>query len=328
MRSIHPSPDKQSCAQRALTRRSLLQASAAAFGAVALRPGVAFAQDESPSGCTLGFSTYGMKTLRTEDAVDAVAEIGFDAIEIAVRPDWDSAPGKMPPERRAAIAKRLKDEGLRLSALMEHLQPSGDAKVHRQHLQRLAGVFELAVDWQTHQKPLVQTTLGGGDWSKLRSFYVDIIGDWLEVAKRHDVVLAIKPHRGGGMSRPSEAVWLIQQLGNSPNLRMVYDYSHYAFRDMPLKETVTTALPYTAHIALKSVAQHDGKVAFLLPGASDAIDFPALFHQFYAGGYRGDLNCEVSGMVWGKPNYDPKEAARQCYAAMNHALQEANVPRV
>ncbi len=83
-----------------------------------------------------------------------------------------------------------------------------------------------------------------------------------------------------------------------------------------------------AHIALKSVAQHSGKAAFLLPGASDTIDFPALFRQFYAGGYRGDLNCEVSGMVWGKPNYDSLEAARKCYAAMHHAMQEVNVPRV
>ncbi|WP_218934427.1 sugar phosphate isomerase/epimerase family protein [Rosistilla ulvae] len=269
-----------------------------------------------------------MKSLKTEQAIDAIAEIGFDAIEIAVRPDWESAPANMPPKRRTAIRKQLFEKQLRLSSLMEHLEPSHDDRVHRKHLDRLSQVFELAEAWQPNQKPLVQTTLGGGHWDKRRTFYVDRVGDWLATAKEHEIVLAVKPHRGGGMSRPSEAAWLIQQLGNSPNLRMVYDYSHYAFRDMPLNETVATALPYTAHVALKDVRQRDGKVDFLLPGATGNVDFPNLFRQFYTGGYRGDMNCEVSGMVWGKPGYQPIESARQCYAWMSQAMQQANVPRV
>ncbi|UUO07728.1 sugar phosphate isomerase/epimerase [Blastopirellula sp. J2-11] len=308
-----------------LSRRQVLQGAAAAI--LIASPAASPAQAPSQDGCTLGFSTYGMKTLQTEDAIQAVAKIGFDAIEIAVRPDWDSAPGKMPAKRRQRVRQLLAENQLQLTSLMEHLEPSRDEKERQSQLDRLQGVFELAEDWRIDQKPLVQTTLGGGNWNELREFYRDRIGQWVELAEQHDVVIAVKPHRGGGMSRPSEAVWLIQQLGNPRCLRMVYDYSHYAFREMPLDETVQTALPYTAHIALKDAMQQGKNVAFQLPGKSDNVDFSRIFRLFYAGGYRGDLNCEVSGMVWGKPGYDPIESAKLCYASMSKAMQTAEVPR-
>ncbi len=312
---------------RTLTRRQMLQQGAAVATALMLAPAAVRAANPAPGGCTLGFSTYGMKALKTEDAIRQTQAIGFDAIEIAVRPDWDSAPGNMPPDRRAAVGRQLKESGLKLTSLMEHMEPSTSNDEHQQHLIRLAGVCELAADWSTRARPLVQTTLGGGEWEKKQEFYRDRVGDWLEVAEKHEVVLAIKPHRGGGMSQPSEAVWLIQQLGNSKWLRMVYDYSHYAFRDLPLKETIETALPYTAHIAVKDPVQQGDRVVFDLPGTHGTVDFPLLFRKFYDGGYRGDMSCEVSGMVWSRPDYDQIEGAKRCYAAMAKAFEESGVPR-
>ena len=41
---------------------------------------------------------------------------------------------------------------------------------------------------------------------------------------------------------------------------MVYDYSHYAYRDMPLEETVRTALPYTAHVVVKDAVREGDRV--------------------------------------------------------------------
>lgn len=309
------------------TRRQMLQQSTAMATAWLLTPAAVRAADQIPGSCTLGFSTYGMKTLKTEEAIRQVADIGFDAIEIAVRPDWDSAPGNMPSDRRTAVGRQLKESGLKLTSLMEHMEPSPSDDEHRKHLIRLAEVCELAAAWSTGAKPLVQTTLGGGEWEKKKEFYRDRVGDWLEVAKEQEVVLAIKPHRGGGMSRPSEAVWLIQQLGNSKWLRMVYDYSHYAFRNLPLEDTIKTALPYTAHIAVKDPVQQGDRVVFDLPGTHGTVDFPLLFRKFYDGGYRGDMSCEVSGMVWSKPDYDPIEGAKRCYSAMAKAFHASGVPR-
>ena len=129
------------------------------------------------------------------------------------------------------------------------------------------------------------------------------------------------------MSKPSEAAWLIKQLDDTPWIRMVYDYSHYAFREMSVPATVETALPYTGHIAIKDVVKTEKGFKFVLPGASDTFDYADLLKRFYAGGYRGDICCEVSSMVSGQPNYDAIAAAKTCYANIAAQFKLAGVPR-
>ncbi|MBN2307405.1 MAG: sugar phosphate isomerase/epimerase, partial [Candidatus Hydrogenedentes bacterium] len=64
-----------------------------------------------------------------------------------------------------------------------------------------------------------------------------------------------------------------------------------------------------------------------LPGESGTIDYAVLLRLFYAGGYRADVCCEVSGVVSGKPGYDPVAAANTSYANVAPAFEEAGVPR-
>lgn len=276
--------------------------------------------------CTLGFSTYGMKTMPTEKALAVLAEIGFDAVELAVRTGWDADSAKLNRKRRKAIRKQLQDLPLRLTSLMEHVFPTDDRQ-QQMALDRLKLAAELAQDLSPQAPPVIQTVLGGGQFEKIKIQMVEHLAEWVKVADATETTIAIKPHRGGGVSKPSEAVWLIEQLGKPPRVRMVYDYSHYAFRDLPLAETIRTALPYTSHIAVKDASQENGRVRFKLPGEAGTIDFAALIRQFYAGGYRGDFNCEVSGHVSGQPGYDPISAAKTSYTNMSAAFQKAGVPR-
>lgn len=280
-----------------------------------------------PTGCTFSFSTYGMKTLKTERAIQVLKEIGYDGLELTVWPDWDASPDNMPPERRRAIRGLLEQTGLKLASLMENLTPAAKDQDHAAQLERLRRAAALGHDLAPNDPPLIQTVLGGGKWDERKTLFRDRLGDWVKVADQTRTVIAIKPHRGGGMSRPSEAVWLIKQLGDPPRLRMVYDYSHYAFRDMPLPETVKTALPYTAHIAVKDAAKEGDRIVFKLPGDAGTIDYEMLLRLFYAGGYRGDVCCEISGMVWNRPDYDPIAAAKTCYKNLAPAFKKAGVPR-
>jgi inosose dehydratase len=268
-----------------------------------------------------------MKALPIEEAIAAIAEIGFDSIEITAHTVWDAAPPKMPAERRKAVRAQLADAGLVLTSLMEHIYPAVDDAQHARDQERLKAVVQLGRDLSPYDVPLVQTVLGGGSWEEKRGLFRDRLADWVKVCRDGGAVLAIKPHRGGAMSKPSEAAWLIQQLDDTPWLRMVYDYSHYAFRDLPVEETVKTALPYTAHIAVKDAYQDGDRVAFALPGEKGAVDFAKILRLFYEGGYRGDVSCEISGMVWGKEGYDPKAAAKACYDNMAPVFEEAGVPR-
>ena len=66
---------------------------------------------------------------------------------------------------------------------------------------------------------------------------------------------------------------------------------------------------------------------FALPGEAGTVDFPKLLTQFHAGGYTGDISCEVSGQVWGKSGYDPVIAAKVCYRNMAAAFVEAGIAR-
>lgn len=309
-------------------RRDFLKQSAGLAVTIGgLQAGRSIARSTPAEGVTFSFGTYGMQTLRTEVALQAVADIGYDGIELCVRPEWDADPQKLNGTRRAMLRDQLQTLNLKLTALMEHLIPTAERTQQMAILERLRWVAELAGDLAPANPPLVQTVLGGGEWSTVRGLYRDQLGQWLEILSPAGVTLAIKPHRGGALSRPSEAVELIHDLGKPQRLKLVYDYSHYAFRNLSLEETIAVALPYTAHVAIKDAVQDRGKVRFALPGESGTFDYQPLFSRFYRGGYRGDFCCEVSSMVFGAPNYDPIAAAKNCYQKLAPLFTTADVPR-
>ncbi|MEL6107116.1 MAG: sugar phosphate isomerase/epimerase family protein [Planctomycetota bacterium] len=305
-----------------ISRRTCLVAGLALAGATTTRGAVA------SHSMTLGFGTYGMKSLTTESAIKAIAEIGFDSIEITVNSGWDADSSMLGKARRAGLASQIQASGLKLTSLMEHVPPTSE-KLQRVALQRLRLAADVAHDLAADEPPLIQTVLGGGDFESTKQALVDRLGKWVELADATETVIAIKPHRGGAMSKPSQAVWLMNRLGDPARLRMVYDYSHYAFRDLDIESTVQAALPSTAHIAVKDAVKDTatGRVRFALPGESGTVDYKRIFGLFKAGGYRGDVSCEVSGQVWSQKNYDPIAAARRCYKNMAAAFESAGMTR-
>lgn len=307
-----------------LDRRRCLQGLAGA--ALGLAGGRIACAGDDRSTCTLGIGTYSTKGLPLEQAIGLIADVGYDSIEIAVMPGYDGEPATMPALRCRQVRELLEKRTLRLTALMENIPPAEADAQHSLQLERLRKVVVLARELAPQEAtPLVQTVLGGGKWPERQTLFRDRLGDWLRVFADAGVTLAIKPHRGGAMSRPAEAIWLMDQLGRPARLKMVYDYSHYALRDMPLEETIREALPVTAHVALKDAVAEGQRVVFRLPGETREIDYPRLFRRFYEGGYRGDFCCEVSGMVSSQPGYDAAKAARTCYANMSRAMAAAEV---
>lgn len=306
-------------------RRQCLQALAAvALAGAEIRRSAAA---ENEPHCTLSIGTYSMKGRPLEDAIGLIADIGYDGLEIAVMPGYDGEPASLAAQRRQRVRALLAARNLQLTALMENLSPAAADAQHRAQLERLRNVVALARDLAPPQPPLVQTVLGGGAWDERKTLFRDRLGEWLAVFNDAGVTLAIKPHRGGAMSRPSEAIWLMEQLGRPARLRMVYDYSHYALRDMPLEETIRESLGVTAHVALKDAVPEGNRVVFRLPGESGSFDYARLFRLFYEGGYRRDFCCEVSSMISSQADYDAPAAAKACYERMAAAMAAANVPR-
>ena len=307
-----------------VSRRQFLQSTAAIAAA---GPLASLRAESIAGGMTLSIGNYGMKSLKQEEAIEAIARMGYDGTEIATMPEWDSSPAKMPSARRTEIRKLLSDKGLKLTALMENLPPSADDKQHAASLERLKGVIAMSHELVPDAPPLVQTVLGGGMWEMVREMLRDRLADWVKLADETRTVIAIKPHRGGGMSKPADAIWLFEQLGKPARLRMVYDYSHYAYRDLSIDDTVRESLPWTAHMAVKDAIKTGDKIGFDLPGTSGAIDFARILRLFFDGGYRGDVCCEVSAQVSGRPDYDPIAAAEKSYAAMSKVFEAAGIKR-
>lgn len=314
-----------------IDRRRFLEASAAAAATVIV-PGtrafvLAEAAGKKEQRLTLGFSLYGMKSLSLDEALAACAKIGYDAVELAVMPDWPAAPGALSVQSRRKLRERLMELGLSLPALMENLNLGADDAADRQQRERLKAACELAHDLAPEQPPLVETVVGGkaGEWPKVKQRFADRLAGWARIAEETKTVLAIKPHRFGALNAPGDAVALAQQI-NSPWLKLAYDYSHFQFREMPLDDTLHEMIPHTRFIHVKDTVLENGKAQFVLPG-DGGFDYVPLLRQAAALGYRGCVCVEVSGMVSNQPGYNPVAAAKRCYENLAPAFEKAGLAR-
>jgi len=183
-----------------------------------------------------------MKSLKTEDAIRILREIGYDSVELTAIKGWDGEPAQFDAARRITMRKRFTDLGLKLSALMENLPPHPTTRPIARHSIALKLAAQLAHDLCPDRPPLIETILGGTDWPKAKELFLRRLPDWAKLADAESVVIAIKPHRNSAMNRPEQAIELFEALGKPPRLRMVYDYSHYAMREMPMDQTIRTSL--------------------------------------------------------------------------------------
>jgi inosose dehydratase len=172
----------------------------------------------------------------------------------------------------------------------------------------------------------LETVLGGkpADWEALREPLAERLRSWAEVARKHDLVIAVKPHVSGALHRPDDAVWLVDAVG-SPHIRLVYDYSHYEAQGLSFDPTLTRLFDRTAFIHIKDGRRTEGKVQFLLPGEG-TTDYAAYLRRLVELGYAGSVTVEVSGMIHGRADYDPVAAAKQCYRTLAAAWEKADLP--
>ena len=100
------------------------------------------------------------------------------------------------------------------------------------------------------------------------------------------------------------------------------------YTGLELVPTIIQAANKTAHIAVKDTIKNpDDGYQFKLPGSTGVIDFATLIKTMYQSGYRGDISCEVSSMLWREPGYEPRRAIRTCYTNMSKAFRESGVKR-
>ncbi|MBX3399422.1 MAG: sugar phosphate isomerase/epimerase [Gemmataceae bacterium] len=293
-----------------LTRREWL-------AAVPLLTGTAVAAN--PARIPLGFSLYGMKTMKLADALSACSKIGYDGVELALMPGYPAEPKLLSANARKDLRTRLADHKLALHGLMENLPEPAADPVHKANLDRLKAAFELG-HALADGKPVVETILGGkpAEWESRKEAIAERMRSWAAVAKASNGILAIKLHVGNALHTIDGAQWLVKQVA-SPHFRLGFDFSHLVLRGVKLAEAIENLVPQAAFVHIKDAKGTPEKFEFLLPG-EHGIDYAEYVKRLSAAQYAGPVVVEVSGMISNKPGYDPVAAAAKSYANLANAF--------
>ena len=144
----------------------------------------------------LGIGNYGMKSMQTAEAVQTIARIGYDAVELTMMPGWPSEPTTLVKPERQRIADLMDELGMVLPSLLEQIPIIGDEAEHAENLERLKRDAELGHDVSPKTPPVIQTHLGGKsqEWEKQKELVVKRLGDWAEVGRSTGTVICIKVH--------------------------------------------------------------------------------------------------------------------------------------
>ena len=271
---------------------------------------VARAQSERFS---YGFSLYGMKTVPVLEALGIVASIGYKTTELCLRRTWNTEPKLLTREDRRTIRRRIGDLGLSLPAVMESL-PLVGANVRREdNVERLRAAAEVAHETSPGSPALIETTVGGrpAAWDKIKNQMVDELGAWARTMETLKTTLAIKAHVLSAMNLPDRIVWLHDQV-NSPWIRMMYDYSHFALNGQDLRESMQKVASRAAFVHVKDWKGVAADHRFLLPG-DGLLDYSEYKRILAEVGYQGAVVVEVSVHVFDELGYDPVAAAKRCW---------------
>jgi inosose dehydratase len=278
------------------------------------------AQAAAPSGVSLGFSLYGMKTLPLNEALKACAEIGYANVELALNPGFPSEPKVFTTAARAEAKQQLAALKLDLPCLMVNLSLTADDKAHATNLQSINDAAQLARDMNAAQPPIIETVLGGkpATWEQQKTGMAERLHSWAETAEKAQTTIAIKAHVGSAVNSPERLLWLLEQV-KSPAVQVAYDYSHFELQGIDMEESMKLLLPRTKFIHVKDSTGEPAKFQFLLPGEG-RTDYVKYFTALKQHGYHGPVVVEVSGQIFSKPGYEPIAAAKKCYAVLSGAL--------
>lgn len=277
----------------------------------------------------LGYSTWGMPTVPIDTALEHLAGLGFDGVEIAVLRGYTTELDTLDAAERRRIRRLLAQYGLGLPAIAGHQSMlAREAAAHAENWRRLTGAVDLCVDWAGEGGPPVLDTIlgsGPGDWNGQEDFILERLGTLVDYCASRQVILAIEPHVGDGMSTPERVLWLLSAM-DSPYLKLNFDISHFEVQGLRTEETVPALAPYAAHTHVKDQRGRVPDFEFLIPGEG-GFDYVTYLQEMQKAGYEGYITAEVSVQVQRRPDYDPLAAADLTYRTLNRAFQEAGITR-
>lgn len=272
----------------------------------------------------LSGSNYGMPTLSLDEALAFHARVGYRAMELTVLSMYATAIGRFDAAERKRARELFEHHGIACSGVANfETLTDPDPSVTDPILAHHHAAIDLAVELATEGTPPVVAFYSGGtveEWPEARERLIERIAGLAEYARSRGVVMAMKAHALGCVSRPHQLVDLFEQVG-SPSFRFCFDMSHYEVQGLSIEQAMYPLLPLSAHAEVKGSIGRAPHQEYMIPGEANLqSDFVAQFRAMKELGYRGYIVPEMSVHVMRRPNYDQYDALRLSYGALTQAL--------
>ena len=266
----------------------------------------------------IAYSTYALQGVDPFDAVVQVRAIGYDSLEINCGAAWPTSPERFGPGQRSRLREALQGAGFPPPPVMNLIGLCAAAEEPAAKSEQLRQTCRLARDLSWQDCPsVVTTTLGpqAGSWDESKDAVASRLRVYGELAAQENSVLAVEPHIGQELDTPEKANWLMQAVDH-PHVRLNFDYSHFHVQGIGLAHSLELTGRHAVHAHIKDGRMVDGEVRFALPG-DDRLDLAAYFRAVHTAGLDVPITAEVSGQIWGRPDYDPWPVARRCFANLD-----------
>jgi len=278
----------------------------------------------------IAYGTYALPQMMLEDAFPALAQIGYDGVELFIGPRHVGAMlDDFDPARREQLRSILERTGLGLPAFMVYGSVyAPDRAAHLANLEAMRLYAQLARDLGMAEPPVLACGFGGraDEWDTIKEQMVEALADYAVVAEEEGFIFAGEAHSGAAVDRSERVVWLLDEV-NHPRARFHFDIVHLFLAGEPIDECVRTLVPYTAHTHIMDARRYpDGSRDLLLLGDGD-LDTVAYLRAMDEAGWDDFITLEFSTLIWGSDDYDAMAAARHSYETLTRAFAEAGVAR-
>jgi sugar phosphate isomerase/epimerase len=267
----------------------------------------------------LAFSTNAFKKNSLEEAVDAIAAVGYGGVELmADRPH--AYPADMPGERRRNLARRLAGDGgnpaavparrdgaalevsnvnaFTLFACGDTYHPTWieeDAGERRRRIAHTLAAIELAAEFGAATVslqpggPMIGTAITREIAGER---FAEGLAEVLPTARKLGVVLAVEPEPGLFIQTAGEYLEFKSRFfRNEPAIRMNCDIGHlYCVGDEPA-DVIRKMPEQIAHVHLEDIGRN--RVHQHLTPGKGVIDFPAVFAALDEIRYGGWVTVEL-----------------------------------
>jgi len=282
---------------RRLSRRTMLQLLAVAptfasrrLSAAAI-PGVDVIDAQAPARLQVGLFSRHLQWTNVERAIDVTRQIGFDAIEWAVRPGGHISPERVETDLPKVVESSRK-AGLAVTmiatAILDARSPYAEAIL------------------RTAQGLGIRYYRGGmfrydyrGDLEQQLDALKPRVATLVELNQKYGMTIAYHTHSGpGNIGGNVWDLWTVIKQFDPEIIALNYDTGHTTARGgIGWIDAARVALKYIRCLAIKDVAwkrRPDGTwVSEFCPIGAGMVDFKGVFTLLRSGGFRGPINIHI-----------------------------------